>query len=319
MDIFLTHFFWVGLLAASIRILAPILYAALGEIFVERSGVLNIGIEGMMLMGGFAGWYGTYLTGNPWVGSLIGVGVAGLTGLILAYLCVSRGVDQIICGLALNIFCLGVTSLAYNRVVHALREPPKIRSFETLPIPYLSDIPYLGRILFQHVSLVYLALLLVPLTALLLGRTTWGLKIRAVGEHPRAADTAGVNVHLCRYLCTVGGALLAGLGGVALSVGQLSVFVENMTAGRGFIALAVVIFGKWNPYQVLGASFLFAFIDALQLRLQALGFKIPFQFLLMLPYLFTIVVLAGVVGKAAYPASTGIPYLKPKRRRPVAP
>lgn len=318
MDLFLTHLFWVGLLAASIRMLAPILFAALGEIFVESSGVLNIGIEGMMLIGAFSGWYGTYLTGNPWIGTLIAVTVAGLTGLILAYLCISRGVDQIICGLALNIFCLGVTSLAYNRVVKDLRTPPKIESFDVFGIPYLSDLPYVGRALFQHIALVYVALLLVPVVAFLLYRTTWGLKLRAVGEHALAADTAGVNVHLCRYVCTLVGAAMAGLGGVVLSAGQLNVFVENMTAGRGFIALAVVIFGKWNPYQVLGAAFLFAFIDGLQLRLQALGFKIPFQFLLMLPYLFTVIVLAGVVGKAAYPASTGIPYVKPKRRRSVS-
>jgi simple sugar transport system permease protein len=173
----------------------------------------------------------------------------------------------------------------------------------------------LGPVLFQHIPLVYIALLLVPLFALFLYRTTLGLKVRAVGEHPRAADTAGIDVHAIRYFAVIVGGVMAGLGGGTLSVGQLNIFMDFMTAGRGFIALAVVVFGKWDPLRVLGAALLFGFADALQFRFQAQGLGVPHQFLLMIPYVLTIIVLAGLVGKATYPAAICLPYLKEKRRK----
>ncbi|MBI2882113.1 MAG: ABC transporter permease [Candidatus Tectomicrobia bacterium] len=302
-----------------VRIAAPIWMAALGEVFAEQSGVLNIGLEGMMLMGAFSGFMGAFFTGSNWAGVLIGSLAGGALSLILAYMSLSRGVDQVVTGIAINVFALGATSYLFNRAFAITFEPPRIHAFRAWAIPALGDLPWVGPVLFRQTPLVYLAFALVPVCALVLYRTKFGLKIRAVGEHPLAADTAGVHVNRVRGVCILLSGWMAGFGGAILSVGQVDVFLENMTAGRGFIALAVVVFGKWNPFWVLGAALLFGLADALQLRLQALGFKIPFQFLLMAPYVLTVVVLVGVVGKASYPAATGIPYLTEKRRRRRAP
>ncbi|MFQ5914519.1 MAG: ABC transporter permease [Nitrospinota bacterium] len=314
-DILLDQFFWISVCAAMVRIAAPILMAALGEVFAEQSGVLNIGLEGMMLMGAFSGFMGAFLTGNNWLGLLAGMLVGGALSLILVYMSVNRGVDQVVTGIAINIFALGVTGFLFSRAFEITFEPPRIHAFKSWPVPVLSELSWVGPVLFRQTPLVYIALLLVPVCAVVLYRTKFGLKIRAVGEHPLAADTAGVQVNRIRFVCILLSGLMAGFGGAILSVGQVDVFLENMTAGRGFIALAVVVFGKWNPFRVLGAAFLFGLADAFQLRIQALGFKIPFQFLLMAPYVLTIVVLVGVVGKADYPAATGIPYLIERRRR----
>ncbi len=314
-DILLDRFFWISALAAMVRIAAPILMAALGEVFAEQSGVLNIGLEGMMLMGAFTGFMGAYLTGSNWVCVLAGMLGGGALSLILAYMSLNRGVDQVVTGIAVNIFALGATSYLFNRAFAISFEPPRIHAFRAWPIAYLSDLPWVGRILFKQSPLIYIALLLVPVCAFVLYRTKFGLKIRAVGEHPSAADTAGVHVNRVRLVCILLSGVMAGFGGAILTVGQVDVFLENMTAGRGFIALAVVVFGKWNPFRVLGAAFLFGLADAFQLRLQALGFVIPFQFLLMAPYVLTIVVLVGVVGRAVYPAATGVPYLLERRRK----
>lgn len=308
-------FFWVSVCAATVRIAAPILMAALGEVFAEQAGVLNIGLEGILLAGAFASFMGAYGTGSNWLGVLAGTLAGGLVSLVLAYMSLRRAVDQVVTGIAINIFALGATGYLFNRAFEISFEPPRIEAFGSLPVPYLSELPWVGPIFFRQVPLVYIALLLVPLCAFVLYRTKFGLKVRAVGEHPRAADTAGVPVNRIRFLCILLSGLMAGFGGTILAVGQVNVFLENMTAGRGFIALAVVIFGRWNPFKVLGAALLFGLADALQLRIQALGFQIPYQFLLMAPYLLTIVVVVGIVGKAVYPAATGIPYLTEKRRR----
>ncbi len=314
-DILMDRFFWISVFAAMVRIAAPILMAALGEVFAEQSGVLNIGLEGVMLMGAFSGFMGAYVTGSNWVGVLAGMLGGGALSLILAYMSLNRGVDQVVTGIAINILALGVTSYLFSRAFAISFEPPRIHAFKAWPIPILSDLPWLGRILFKQTPLVYIALLLTPVCAFVLYWTKFGLKIRAVGEHPLAADTAGVHVYGVRLACILLSGVMAGFGGAILSVGQVDVFLENMTAGRGFIALAVVVFGKWNPFRVLGAALLFGLADAFQLRLQALGFVIPFQFLLMAPYILTIVVLVGIAGRATYPAATGIPYIVDKRRK----
>ncbi len=310
MDVLLDHFFWISIGAAMIRIATPILYAALGEIVAEDSGLLNIGIEGMMTMGAWGGFMGAYFFGGIWVGVLTGALMGFLMGILTGWLCIGRGADQIITGIIINIFCLGITSLTYKKTFEKMTDLPEVESFQPFTVPFLSDIPYLGRILFGHIPLVYFAFLLVPIFWVLIYKLSWGLKVRAVGEHPEAADTAGVNVWRVRYMAIGIAGAMAALGGATLSIGQLNIFMDNMTAGRGFIALAVVVFGGWNPWKVMGACLLFGFAEALQLRLQALNVPVPHEFLLMIPYVLTVIVLVGGAGKAEYPAAINIPYLK---------
>ncbi|MFQ5912157.1 MAG: ABC transporter permease [Nitrospinota bacterium] len=302
--------FLVLLLAAAVRLSTPVLLAALGEIFAERSGILNIGVEGMMLAGALGGVVGAYYAQNPWVGLLAGMAAAGLLALIHAFLSITVKADQIVSGVGINILALGLTAFFFRSQFGISPKPVMVKSFSDITVPVLGSIPFVGEILFQQNVLVYLALILVPLSWFVLARTNWGLNIRSVGERPQAADTAGINVASIRYFSTLVGGLLAGMGGCFLSLGQVKMFAEGMTAGRGFIALAAVIFGKWNPFGVLGAAVIFGVAEAVQLRLQAHGFEIAYQFLLMIPYVLTIVALAGLVGKSVYPEALGRPYSK---------
>ncbi len=314
MDILWDYFFWVSIGAATIRIATPILFAALGEIIAEDAGFLNIGIEGMMTMGAWGGFMGAYFFGGVWAGVLTGAAIGFLIGLLSGWLCIGRGADQIITGIIINIFCLGITSLTYKKTFEKMTDLPEVESFMPFQVPFLGDLDLIGPILFRHIPLVYFALILVPVFWVLIFKVSWGLKLRAVGEHPEAADTAGVNVWRVRYLAVGVGGAMAALGGATLSIGQLNIFMDNMTSGRGFIALAVVVFGGWNPWKVLGACLLFGFAEGLQLRLQALNVPVPHDFLLMIPYVLTIVVLVGGAGKAEYPAAINIPYLKKRTR-----
>ncbi|BCV22426.1 ABC transporter permease [Moorella sp. Hama-1] len=300
----------VNFLSADLRTAMPLLLAATGLIFTERAGIVNIGVEGMMLVGSLAGVAGSFFLGNAWLGVLVAVVAGGLLGLFFAYLVVTARADQVVIGTAFNILGLGLTT-SFARVIFGVNTaPPQIDSFKPVAIPVLAKIPILGPVLFNHSELVYLSLILMPLVHFFLFRTTTGLKIRAVGENPRAADTVGINVFKIRYgACIVGGAL-AGMAGSYLSLSLLNFFTENMTAGRGFIALAAVIFGKWTPAGVLGAAMLFGAGDALQYRLQAANSGIPYQLLLMIPYILTIAALAGFVGRAVAPAASGQPYEK---------
>ncbi len=304
--------FTVTLLAAAVRLATPVLFAALGETITEKAGVLNIGIEGTMLVGAFAGFAVGYVAGNPWYGVVAGILAGCGFGLIIAYLTVTRIADQIVVGILINIVSLGLTSLVFQRTFAGrLSEMAALPAFE---VPGLSAIPFLGQILFRHMPLVYVGLGLVPVVHLLINHTPFGLALRTCGENPRVADTAGIDVHLTRYLSVVLGAALMGLAGAVLSVGQIGSFQDNLTAGRGFIALAVVALGKWNAYGVLLGALLFGLTDGLQLRLQALGVGIPHQLLLMVPYILTILVLVGLVGGARYPDAAGKPYLKEAHR-----
>lgn len=302
--------FMVALLAATVRMAIPVLFGGLGGLYSERSGVVNIGIEGMMLAGALAGVAGSYFTGSPWIGVIFGMVAGGGLALIHAYVTISLRVDQIVSGIAINMLSLGLTSFAFRAMFGITTTPVKVKAFEPLPIPVLSKLPILGEILFQQNILVYLAFLLVPISTFILYRTSIGLSIRSVGEHPKAADTVGINVISLRYKCVLISGLLAGLGGCFLSLGQFNMFVDNMVAGRGFIAVAAVIFGKWNPWGILLASLIFGAADALQIRFQAAGLGIPYQFLLMLPYLITILAMTGLVGKTTPPAASGKPYAK---------
>ena len=308
MEAIFTEVFWVSFLFATIRMATPLLLASMGEIVSERAGVFNIGLEGMMLMGAFCGFLGLHFTGSVWIGILAGMTGGALLALVSAYLNVTLGVDQIVSGIALNIFAVGFTS-SFFRIIFGTNQPQVEASQMTpLEIPLLEDIPLFGPILFNQVPLVYVTFILVPVLWFVLFRTTIGLKIRSTGEHPLAADIAGVKVVAVRYMSVLFAGALAGLGGAYLALGALNLFNDNMIAGRGFIALAVVIFGRLNPFGALGAAFLFGAAEALQLRLQAMGLDVPYQILLMLPYVATVVAVVGLIGKTRLPAALGIPY-----------
>jgi len=302
--------FLSGWIASSIRLMTILLLGSLGAVFTARSGITNIGIEGMMLMGSFVAVWGSYTFGNPWIGVLLGGMAGALVGLILGVLSISVGSNQVVSGTIINLFALGLTSFL-SAVAFGTSAPSQVPSLGIVPVPLLSKIPFFGPILFQHGLLTYFAVCLVPVVWWIMYKTPTGIIIRAVGEQPEAADTLGISVPLVRYSCVLVSGFLSGIGGAFLSLGQLSVFMENMIAGKGYIALAALVLGKWSPWGVLGSSFLFGAADALQLRIQSMGLlDIPVEFLQMLPYVAAMVALAGFIGKAAPPASMGKPYIK---------
>ncbi|SCZ76228.1 ABC transporter permease [Acidaminobacter hydrogenoformans] len=302
--------FFVALLSAALRLSVPILFAALGGMFSERSGVVNIGLEGIMLTGAFAGVVGSYFTGSQWLGALVamlsGVALAALFALIT----VKIQINQIVSGIAINLLAVGLTSFFFRALFGITTTPITVNAFAPVSLPGLSTLPFVGEILFSQTALVYIAFLLVPVSWFILYKTSWGLNIRTVGEHPTAADTVGIPVNRVRTLCVLASGALAGLGGAFLSLGQFNMFVDNMISGRGFIAVAAVIFGRWNPKGILIASLIFGVADALQIRLQTAGVEIPYQFLLMFPYLLTVVALTGIVGKTVAPKALGKAYAK---------
>jgi len=298
----------VGLFAAAVRMATPIASAALGGIFSERAGIINIGLEGMMLTGAFAGVAASFYSRNPWLGVLAAVLTGGFLGLLHAFLTVRFVVDQVVSGTGINIFALGFTAYMSQVIWKSRGASDIVPGLDAISIPGLSNIPVIGDIVGTHTPLVYLTFMIMVLSYVILFRTPIGLRIRAVGEHPAAADTAGINVYRTKYLCVVISGMLAGFGGAFLSLGHLNLFVLGMSGGRGFIALAAMIFGQWMPYGAFGASLLFGFADALQMRLQSMGL-LPPQIILTVPYVLTIVVLAGVVRKAR-PPSNYKPYVK---------
>ena len=298
----------VGLFAAALRMATPLIFAALGGMFSERAGIVNIGLEGMMLIGAFVGVVGSYFTGNPWLGVLTALAAGGLLGLLHAVLCVKFIGNQIVSGVAINLFGLGFTAFMCAAIWGDRGASPSVAGLEEISIPLVKDIPVVGGIFGTHAPLVYLALIAVVISYMILFRTSIGLKIRAIGANPAAADTAGVPVFKIKYICVAVGGMLAALGGVFLSLAHVTFYSWGMTAGRGFIALAVMIFGKWMPFGVLGAGLLFGLTDALQMRLQGLGVAPP-QIFLMIPYLVAIAVVAGAVGRAT-PPSNYKPYIR---------
>jgi len=296
------------LLQASVRMGTPLLATALGSILTEMPGILNIGLEGMMLCGAFFAFATAYLTGSIWLGVLAAALVGAVLGVAFAYLTVTRCADQVVTGAALNMFALGLTGFAYRSLFGATGQAVRVNQFPVIEVPGLSSIPVLGPMLFQHNLLVYITFALVPIVWFYLFRTAAGYEMRAVGEHPRAADSLGIDVFAQKYKGVILGGILAAVGGSYLSLAYAGTFIEGMSSGRGFIALAVVIFGRWNPFGAVLGALLFGAADAVQFRLQALGFNIPYHFLLMLPYVLTLVVLAGAVSKARAPASECVPY-----------
>jgi simple sugar transport system permease protein len=302
--------FVAGLMGAMMRMATPIIFATLGEILAERSGVLNLGIEGIMLMGAMTGFLITFVSGSLWVGVIAAALVGMILGLLMAYLSVYLGLSQHVSGLGITLFATGLAMYVYRLRFGSPTVPPTVDPFNQIAIPLLSKIPVIGPGLFTQYSLTYVAWLLVPIMSILLYRTKIGLKIRTVGENPLAADTIGVNVNLTRTLCLVFGGALMGIGGAFLTLAHQNMFLIDVIGGRGWVAIAMVIFGNWDPVKGTLGALIFGFLDGLQLRLQGLGFDISFHIFLMIPYLLTIIALIGVSRRAAIPAGL----LKPYRR-----
>ncbi len=305
---------WVTVLTAAVTAGTPILYAALGELLCERSGNLNLGVEGMMLVGAMSGFSVGVSTGNPWLGLVVGMLGGGLLALVHAFLTISLRANQVVSGLALTLFGTGLSAYLGKSMVGI----PFAHSFKNIAIPGLSQIPFLGPIFFNHDAMVYLSYLLVPFLWFYIYKTRWGLKLRAVGENPAAADAMGVHVFLVRYIHVVAGGMLAGAGGAYLSLAYSPAWLENMTAGRGWIAVALVIFALWDPFRALVGSYIFGGLDVLGFRMQAYGISVSPYFLRMLPYIFTIVVLVLVtIGyrkkRIGAPGALGLPYDREER------
>jgi simple sugar transport system permease protein len=288
---------------SALRLSIPLLAACLAGLWSERSGVVDIGLEGKMLVAAFAAAVGAYAFDSAWIGLLAGIGASVAFGLIHGFASISQRGNQIVSGVAVNMLAAGLTAIVGNAWYgQGGRTPP------------LEGVQRFGAVLFGHSALVYIVLLAVPLTWFVLGRTRFGLRLRAVGENPAAVDTAGISVTGLRYTAVILGGILCGLGGAYLSVGQAAGFLPNMTAGRGFIALAALIFAKWRAWPALGACFLFGLLDASANQLQGLSLpgigEVPVQAIQALPYLMTVILLAGVIGKAIPPRAAGVPYVK---------
>lgn len=298
-----------GMLQATVVRAVPIALAALGGILCERVAVINIAIEGMLLAGAFAGaLFGSLMGG--WAGIICAMLTGGVFGLLLAVLVITYRVDQIIAGVVINLFVLGLTSYVSSQVFAEFRWLNKATPFRAFKIPLLGDIPLIGPVLFNQNLFVYGALIMVTLSTYYLFYTRMGLRARAVGEHPRAADTLGIDVIKTRYAHVIAAGMVAGFGGAWFTLGSVGRFDENMTFGRGFIGLAAMIFGRWHPLGALAAALVFGFADSLQQKLSILNTPIPSEFLSMAPYIATIVVVAGLVGRARPPAAIGKAYTK---------
>ncbi|MBK6431303.1 MAG: ABC transporter permease [Anaerolineae bacterium] len=295
----------IGILHSGIRLATPYLLAALGEAVSQRSGVLDLGVDGIMLMGAFAAFFTVFQTGNLWLGVGAALVVGALMGLLMAVISVTFQAEQGISGIGLYLFGLGLSSLLFRVLIGSV---VGVSGFEEIKIPVLSSIPVVGDIFFNHNILVYLAYLMVPAIWFLFDKTTLGLKVRAVGQNPEAADSLGVSVNRVRYFGVIFGAALAGVAGASLSIGTLNVFQENMTNGLGFIAVALVYFGGWRPVGVLLGSLLFATVNSLQLWVQVKGIPIPSDLAVMLPYLLTIIVLIFATNQIKQPAALDKPF-----------
>lgn len=302
----LSFTFLVNILSASLKLATPLVLAALGEIFAERSGVFNLGIEGIMLVSGVGGFIVAYFAENLWLGVIVGIAIGALLGLFFAFMVITIKADQIVTGLALLIFCDGL-AIYFYRILFKSSRIPQITPFRKYPLPFLSDIPFLGAIIFDQNVLTYLAIMLVIITTVVIFKTVYGLRSTAVGESPIAADTVGINVFKNRYLSVILGGAFAGLAGAYFPLGELGFYSNSMIGGRGFIAIALVVFGNWNPIIVLVGGLLFGIIDAIQIRFQILGTTIPSQFLIMLPYVLTVLALMFGKGRKS-PSSLTVPY-----------
>lgn len=303
----------IAIFSSAITAGTPLLYASLGELITERAGVLNLGVEGIMLVGAIGGFIAAHTFANPWLGIAAAILVGMLLAAVHAFLTITLKANQVVSGLAVTLFGTGLSGFIGKSYVGAILP----QSFKSFAIPFLADIPYIGPILFKHDALVYLSYILVAVIYFYLYRTTPGLKLRALGENPAAADAMGVDVFALRYLYVIVGGGLCGLAGAYLSLAYAPSWLENMTAGRGWIAVALVIFALWDPVRALWGSYLFGGIDALGFHLQVIGVPISVFLLNMLPYIFTILILVLVLvykkGRIASPAALGVPYDREER------
>jgi simple sugar transport system permease protein len=304
----------VGFFAALIRIATPLILATLGELFAERSGVLNLGIEGIMLFSAMTGFTAAYFSGDLWIGIAAAAATGAAMGLLMALMTVTLGVSQHVSGIGVTLLCSGFAFYFYRLIFGEPSQPPNIEPFKTLPIPGLRDIPVLGPILFSQFALSYVAFAAVAVAAFVLSRTPWGLNLRTVGENPRAADAAGVNVAAMRYQALLLSGALMGVAGAYLAMAQFNAFTFGVISGRGWVCIALVVFGQWRPWRSALGALLFALIDALQLRLQASGIiSVPYQIFLMMPFVLTIVAMAAVSRNARAPAALLTPFRKEER------
>lgn len=301
----------VGIAQGTLFLSLPLVFGSLSGVLCERSGVINVSIEGQFLFGAFTAAFAGSLAHDLWVGLLAG-GIAGtLLGAVLAVFAIRYLVDQVILGVVLNVLALGLTGFLYDRLLQPNADTynnPGV--LEPIPIPLLADIPIVGPVLFDSNVFLYLAYALLAVIHIGLFHTRWGLRVRAVGEHPQAADTVGIRVLATRYRNVLMGGFVAGLGGAFFTIGSVGAFNKNMTSGKGFIALAALIFGRWSPLGAMAAALLFGFADQLQLVLSGIGTPIPSQVLASAPYLATIFAVAGLVGKVSAPMADGKPYVK---------
>ena len=300
----------IGIAHSGIRLATPYLYAAIGETFAQRSGVLNLGVEGIMLMGAFSGFYVAFTSGSLLLGLLAAIIVGGLIGVAMAFVSVTLQAEQGISGIGFFLFGLGASSLLFKTLLGTVEG---VDGFPELELCLseglcLAHIPIIGEIFFNHSVLVYGAFALVPISWWVINKTTWGLNIRAVGQNPQAADSLGVSVARVRYMTVTLGGMLAGVAGASLSISLLNIFQEGMTNGQGFIAVALVYFGSWTPVGVLGGALLFSLVNALQLWVQVLGLNIPSDVAVMMPYLLTIIALAFPFKRAFQPTALTKPF-----------
>lgn len=290
----------IGIITSGIRLATPYLYASIGEMFGQRSGVLNLGVEGQMLLGAFVAYFVVLKTGNLGLAMLATIAVGALMGLAMGFVTIKLQATQGIAGIGFYLFGMGMSNLLFQKLIGVVEN---IKGFSPIKIPLLGDIPVIGEIFFNQNLLVYLAFLLVPVAWFVLNKTTLGLKIRAVGENPEAADSLGVSVTRVRYFTVTLGGVLSSIAGAALSIGLLNVFQQNMTAGQGFIAVALVYFGSWKPGGILAGALLFSMVNALQLWIQVLGIPIASELAVMMPYVLTIVVLTLSLKKGKGPSA----------------
>jgi general nucleoside transport system permease protein len=295
----------IGILTSAVRLATPYLYAAIGETFGQVSGVVNLGVDGIMLVGAFLAIAVALGTGSLWLGVLAALLAGALMGLLMSFISVTLKAEQGISGIGLYMFGLGLSALLFKVFFGTVKT---IVGFRPVKIPLLADIPILGPVLFEQSLPVYGAFLLVPVAWFILEKTTWGLKLKAVGQNPAAADSLGVSVNRVRYVAVCAGSALAGLAGASLSLAMVNLFQENLTAGMGFIAVALVYFGSWRPVGIMLGALLFSTVNALQLWMQVLGVNIPSDVAVMLPYLLTIIALAFTVGRVHQPAALNKPF-----------
>lgn len=301
-----------GIIAATLRLSTPLIFAALGGVFSEKAGVVNIALEGIMTTGAFFAVYGSFVTGSPWVGLIFAMIAGAAMAAIHAYLSIHLKAEQVVSGVAINIFAGALTSFLIVKFFKTGSQTSVVKS-----IPYPSEmmgkVPFIGSILKELNWFVFMAFILVFVSHYIIYKTPLGLRIRSVGEHPKAADTLGVSVYGIRYFCVILSGILGGLGGATLSIGIMNLYRENMVSGRGFIALAAMIFGNWKPINAMWASMLFAFAETFQLFAKGFGWTLPGEVYAAFPYILTMLALAGFVGKTQAPAADGVPYEKGQR------